>query len=172
MDIWLTLVSVVPSVIIATVAVTVFFYNRKKDAQQKRLQLFQIIEQNFDVLQRLNEAALKSGQHARAAMQSVNRDENPPEQDAMIVFFHYLRLNRMFRLYEYRRHKFIDEFEFRRVFDSYKGTLLDAVPLLDELAPRGYPSDFIEFLKQNVAEEHRAPKLENLSMKLEGVQNS
>ena len=80
----------------------------------------------------------------------------------MIVFFHYLRLNRMFRLYEYERLNFINEDEFRRIFDSYKGTLIDALPLLDKLAQRGYPKDFVVFLRENVNEEDRAPKLGGL----------
>ena len=169
MNQWLPILGIVPTTVIATVTVIVFLYNRQrdklaadKDERSKRMQLFQIIEQNFDVLQRLNEAALQSGTHARAAMQSVNPDENLPEHDALVVFFHYHRLNRVFRIFEYKRHGFIEEEEFWRVFVAYRGTLLEALKIIDRLKKRGYPEDFIDFLKKNVKEEHRAPKIDDL----------
>jgi len=75
-----------PITIIATISVVVFFKNRLKDR-------ISALEQNFDVLQRLNEIALQSDDNVIAAVKSVCPDDNINIQEARVIFFQYLRIN-------------------------------------------------------------------------------
>lgn len=150
--------------------------DKEREARQHQYDLLGILEQNFDVLQRLNELALHSNENLVAAAKSVNFNDNTNPDDLRIIFFSYLRINRMFRLYEYNRLKFLDNYEFHRVFDAYIPAISQIVPMIDDLKLRGYPDDFADFLNERVknGSDREAPEyefsLEKARNKAAGVQ--
>jgi len=121
-----------------------------------------VLEQNYDVLQRLNEAALLNDENLRAAVLSVRPDDRINLDDARIIFFQYLRINRLYRAYEFFRLKVIDDDELDRIWDSYVSTLVNSEAVIQGLSARGYPKDFVAELLKRVRAAQAPPKFEDL----------
>lgn len=144
-DLWIkVLVPAIPSAVIAAVSVVAFRKNALKDR-------IAAMEQNFDVLQRLNETALQNDKNLMSAIRSATPDDEVKPEEARRIFFHYLRINRLMRAYEYGRIGVLKQEDVDRIFQSYAATLCTALPLLDGLAERRYPSDFIDDLRKEIA---------------------
>lgn len=131
--------SAVSAAAAAGVAIWVVVYGGK----QRR---FQILEDSFDVLQRINEAALASEANALAAIRSANPADQATPEEARIIYFHYMRINRIFRAYEYWRGGFLSEKERERVIAPQLRTLVSIQESLPAIVERGYPDDFLDFL--------------------------
>lgn len=109
------------------------------------------MEQNFDVLQKINETALSSKENLEAAIRSVNPNDEIDEKEARKIFFHFMRINRLMRMYEYSKVGFISQGEADRIVDAHIGTLKEAMPMLNKFNQRGYPPDFIEYLNAKIS---------------------
>lgn len=147
-------IAAISTSITTLVAIWIFFYSRKQ-------MQFDILEQSFDVLQRINEKALESNSNVIAAMKSGNPEESTDAADALIVYFHYMRINRMFRAYEYWKGNFITTEQRDRIIVPHLGTLKPILEQLPIIMQRGYPKDFIEFLVTEV-KKAKVPDLINL----------
>lgn len=119
---------------------------------------FNIMEQSFDALQRINEKALESDLNLLAAIQSANPMDKTPVDEARIIYFHYMRINRIFKAYEYRRGRFISQRQANRIMQPHFGALKGAMPKFDAIMARGYPEDFTVWLKKKI-EKSEAPSL-------------
>lgn len=170
---WLPSLAIIPPTIIATLAAAAFYHNRVKDREEKarkqsedkknrEIELLSVMEQNFNVLQRINETALSSKENLEAAIRSVNPNDEIEEKEARKIFFHFMRINRLMRVYEYTKVGFISKGESDRIVDAHIGTLKEAMPMLDKLNQRGYPSDFIEYLNMKVSKCDRASSLSRI----------
>lgn len=107
-----------------------------------------MIENNLDVLQRLNEIALSSPENLEAAFTSVNRTNDSTvkynEKAARKVFFHYLRINRMYRAWLLKDNELMKQEEYDLIVNNYAGTLKRAQTQMKLLSKRGYDDRFIE----------------------------
>jgi len=65
-----------------------------------------------------------------------------------------MRINRIFRAYEYRRGYFLSRSERDRIVDSYIGSLVDNPMITEEFLERGYPADFRKFLLERMKKHH------------------
>lgn len=139
----LNLITTLSTSIAALFGVGIFFYSRRQ-------RQFDILEQSFDVLQRLNEKALERDELTEAAILSGNPDDKTSREEARIIYFHYMRINRMFRAYEYYRGWFITKNQRDRIIAPHLGTLVPILPKLPAILERGYPEDFREFLVRKV----------------------
>ncbi|MEL7026005.1 MAG: hypothetical protein AAGO57_02080 [Pseudomonadota bacterium] len=133
------IITSVASAVTAFFVIGIFFYNRRQ-------QQFDILEQSFDVLQRVNEKALESSDNVLAAVRSANPDDTTGEEEARIIYFHYMRINRIFRAYEYCSGGFITEEQRDRISEPQIRTLVSVVDKLPAILERGYPDDFHDFL--------------------------
>ena len=131
------------SLVTAAVAFYIFLYSKKQ-------QRFLILEQSFDVLQRINEKALESDLNACAAVQSANPQDKMSAPDARILYFHYMRINRIFRVFEYYQGGFILWPEAERIITPQVKTLVSVKNKLPFILERGYPPEFATFLMQRV----------------------
>lgn len=150
----LSIVEYIPiglSCLAIAISVWGYFYHHKRAR-------FDIMEQSFDALQRINEKALDSDLNLLAAIQSGNPLDRTGEDEARLIYFYYMRINRVFRAYEYRRGKFINQRQADRIMQPAIGTLKGALPKIDAILSRGYPEDFIVWLKKRI-ENADAPKL-------------
>ena len=125
------------------IATLVFLYTRRKDK-------ISILESSFEYLQRINEKALESDANLIAAFKTVSSKEEISVDNARLVYFHFMRINRIFRVYEYMRKGFLGRKEALRVIDSYLPLIKEAEPLLPQLTKRGYPPDFEDFVIDRV----------------------
>jgi len=116
-----------------------------------RQRQFDFLEQSFDLLQRINEKALENDKNAIAAIKSGNPNDNTKAEEARIIYFHYMRINRMFRAYEYRRGWFITTKQRDRIINPHLGTLKPVLEKLPAILDRGYPPDFRDFLIKRVS---------------------
>lgn len=123
---------------------------------QFRQKKFEILEQSFDVMQRVNELVVSSDENVRAGLPVVNGDEID-QLSARRMYFTYMRINRIFRAYEYSRGFFLTRRERDRIVDSYIGSLVDNPMITEEFLERGYPRDFREFLLERI-KKHQAFK--------------
>lgn len=112
---------------------------------QHRQKRFEILEQSFDVMQRVNELVVSSDENVVAGLPSIQGDEID-KFAARRMYFTYMRINRIFRAYEYRRGFFLSRKERDRIVDSYIGSLAGNPLLNEEFLERGYPPDFRKFL--------------------------
>lgn len=142
-----------PTTTIAIVSIIVYFKNERKDRMAA-------LEQNFEVLQQFNELALQSDDNLIAAMKSVVPDDELTAERARIVFFHYLRMNRMLRAYEFGRVGALRNSDVERIIDSYAPALKEAAADFHVLRQRGYPEDFIDFVSKRIEKFERAPRLD------------
>ena len=133
------IITSVSTAVTAFFVIGIFFYSRRQ-------QQFDILEQSFDVLQRVNEKALESPENIMAAILSANPSEETTEEEARVIYFHYMRINRVFRAYEYWRGGFITEEQRDRISEPQIRTLVSAVEKLPAILERGYPDDFHDFL--------------------------
>ena len=105
------------------------------------------MEEMGDSLQRINEKALESKANLFAAIKSDNTKlPTTKEEDARILYFHYMRLNRIFRAYEYKRGKFITNNQLNKIIQPHRAILSDALKSLGPIAYRKYDKKFIKFL--------------------------
>ena len=149
-----------PTIVIATISVIVYFKNKRKDQ-------ITALERNFDVLQRLNETALESKQNLEAAVKSVHADDTVEAPQARIIFFHYLRINRLHRAWEYQQIGVLKKSDMDRIFENYAGTLKSAQFVIGELCERGYPKDFVRDLKDAVEKAKKPPKYSDFIQRME-----
>lgn len=105
-----------------------------------------LLEQSFNALQRINEAALRSDENVLAALRSVRASDETSADQGRIFYFNYMRINRMFRAYEYRRYWLISRRMRDRIIKSHLSSVLEAKTYLPELLERGYPKDFVIYL--------------------------
>lgn len=138
-----------------------------------RQQRMQVIEGNIDVLQRLNETALSNSQNLEAAFTSVISHEDAArkeglyqgettfekeiiwdEEEAREIFFHFLRINRMYRAWLYHDGGIMSSIQYLQIVGNYAGTLKRAAKEyhLDRLAERGYDPRFITELERRIRE--------------------
>lgn len=108
------------------------------------------IEQSFDVLQRVNEKALSSDENLMAAVRSLAPDDALAIDKAREIYFHFMRLNRVYRVWEYRRRRLIRKSEAQAFYAATLPTLYHAQFLLDRICERGYPTDFQKFLQREL----------------------
>ncbi len=137
-------VSALATVVAAGFVIGIFLYNKKQ-------QQFDFLEQSFDVLQRINEKALESPEHSLAAVLSGNPNDKTTKEDAFIVYFHYMRINRIFRAFEYCNGGFITKEQRDRICSPAIPTLVPILDKLPAILERGYPAgdstnSFAEFL--------------------------
>ena len=104
------------------------------------------MEQSFDVLQRINEKALENDQNVLAAVLSANPGDKMTADEARIIYFHYMRINRIFRAYEYHLGGFISSRQRDRIARPQIRTLVSVKDQLPEIIQRGYPEDYLEYL--------------------------
>lgn len=148
METYIAIVETVIAAILLVITIQVYRFNRKN----QRLSAF---EQNFDVLQRLNQLALSSEKNVIAAVKSVRTEDDIGADEARIVFFHFLRINRMLRAWKYRNEGVISNIEYQEIIENYAGTLKEAKEeqsgkLIDALKQRGYPRQFMIDLSQAI----------------------
>lgn len=148
-EIW-EIAGVFAGLFVAGWAIIQFFYERRR-------RRFEILEQSFDVLQRLNEKALETDSNLRAAILSGHPEDQTPIDEARIIYFHYMRINRMFRAYEYLRGGYITRFEADRIMAPHLGTLKPIAQKLPAILARGYPEDFAKYLIKRVEEAKNLP---------------
>lgn len=132
----LDIITSISTAVAAFFVIGIFFYSRRQ-------QQFDILEQSFDVLQRLNEKALESPENVLAAIQSANPDDKTGVKEGKRIYFHYMRVNRVFRAYEYCRGKYITEEQRDRIANPQIRTLVSVADKLPAILERGYPNDFI-----------------------------
>ena len=132
----------------------VFAYLRLR--QQRILAL----EGNLAVQQHLNELALASSENLKAAFMSVRDDGEYDEEGAREVFFHYLRLNRIYRAWILWQNWVLRREDYHQIVECYAGTLKKAAPLFDHLRHRGYPPKFIAELKRIVDRAETPPLID------------
>ena len=106
----------------------------------------QAIEASFDYLQRINEKALENDENLIAAFHSVLPGDKITLDEARVLYFHWMRLNRICRVYEYMRQGLISKKEALRVIDRYLPLLKSAESQMEQMLRRGYPIDFAEFM--------------------------
>ena len=145
-DFALQVITAVSTTVAAVFVVGVFFYNRRQHR-------FDFIERSFDVLQRVNEKALESPENALAAIRSATPNDETDEDEAMLIYFHYMRINRIFRAYEYWNGGFITEEQRDRISSSQIKMLVPIKDKLERMLERGYPPDFHEWLLPLVKKE-------------------
>lgn len=126
----------------------------------KKMDSISFYEQSFDALQEINAVALSSEENLRAAIASVGGgEEYYDDSKARIFYFHYMRINRLYRAYEYRKaHKwnFFARRSADRIISSHITSIKRAEPFLTTLMERGYPEDFRVFLKERLAKSNLA----------------
>ena len=144
----LDIITTIASVITAAVAIWIYLYGR----HQKR---FEIMEQSFDVLQRLNEKALESDENVLAAIRSAQPGDKIGADEARIIYFHYMRINRVYRAYEYHLGGFITKKQRDRIALPQIRTFVSIAEKIPAMIQRGYPSDFLDYL---------APEIERMSV--------
>lgn len=132
-------ISIVSAILSVGSALYIFLYQRRQNS-------FNILEQSFDVLQRINEKALESSENSLAAVRSCNPDDKTTAEQARIIYFHYMRINRIFRAYEYVRGGYLSQELGDRIIEPHLGTLVSVLPILPSIMERGYPPDFREYL--------------------------
>lgn len=118
------------------------------------------LEHNLDIQQRLNELALANDKNLKAAFCSVRDDGEYDEDGAREVFFHYLRLNRIYRAWVLWQNWVLRSEDFLQIIDSYAGTLKKAAPMFDSLRHRGYPPAFIAELTRAVDKAEAPPLID------------
>ena len=154
-NLFFNIVTSVSTAVTAFFVVGIFFYNRRQ-------QQFDILEQSFDILQRVNEKALESPENVLAAIRSASPNDKTEVEEAMRIYFHYMRINRVFRAYEYCRGGFITEEQRNRISEPQIRTLISVADKLPAMLERGYPDDFHDFLIPRVRNA-KPVKLINLS---------
>jgi hypothetical protein len=125
-------------------AIFIFFH-------QRRERRFDFLEQSFDALQRINEKALESDENVLAAIRSANPADETSAEEGRHIYFHYMRINRIFRAYEFMRGGFLGPSDAERIIGPQLGTLVSIVPQLPPILERGYPADFRDYLLQRVS---------------------
>lgn len=149
-DMW-AILAAVGSFVAAVAAVAAAIFSFWLHSFERRRRRFDILEQSFDVLQRVNEKALESDDNLCAAILSGNPGDKTSVEEARIVYFHYMRINRMFRAYEYMKGGYLSEADADRIIKPHLGTLKPVMPKLRAILARGYPPDFIEYLLGRVS---------------------
>ncbi len=135
----------------------------KTNELANKQQRISMIENNLDVLQRLNETALSSEENLEAAFTSVNKSDEATgaynARAARQVFFHYLRINRMYRAWLLKKNDLMTIEEYNLIVKNYAGTLKRALPQMTLLSKRGYDNEFIEEIIKIVDESEVAPQI-------------
>lgn len=121
----------------------IFLYNRKQ-------RQFEILEQSFDVMQRINEVALSSKENLNAAIKSGNPLDKTDEKAARELYFHYMRINRLVRAYEYHQGGFLSVEHRDLIVKNHISALLPIRENLDTILARGYSDGFKEFLRDEL----------------------
>jgi len=137
---------------IATAAtVGVAFWAWRKDT-------FTFLDQSFQDLQSINEKILESAENVDAAIYSVCPEDKIKTEDARQIYIQYMRINRLFRAWQYAQRKFISKRESMLIIANHARVLKKHEKILDNMLVRGgYPPKFRKFLKDVVA---RATPLE------------
>ncbi|MEL7106097.1 MAG: hypothetical protein AAGM21_09255 [Pseudomonadota bacterium] len=130
---------------------------------QFRQQRILALEQNLDILQRLNEIALESPENLKAAVTSVAPDAAYDEEESRKIFFHYLRINRLYRAWILRRNFVLRDRDYRDIMDNYAGTLRGILPYWDSLQKRGYSEKFFKDLRKEVEKANVVGKFAKIS---------
>ncbi|MBL4784616.1 MAG: hypothetical protein JKY49_04225 [Cohaesibacteraceae bacterium] len=158
-EMYFRLITTIASVVTASMVVWIFYRSRRQHQ-------FDFLEKSFDVLQRLNEKALSSSANLEAVVKSGNITDKTKAGEARILYFHYMRINRTYRAYEYWRGGYISKEVRDRISDPYWGSyryLLEK-PLgksdkskLERMLERGYPKDFAEWFIPHVESSKELP---------------
>ena len=151
------LVTTISTTATALFAFGIFFYNRRQ-------RQFEILEQSFDLMQRINETALSSDENLIAAVRSGNLSDETDIEAARHAYFQYMRINRILRAYEYNRGGFLSDEQRDRIIDSHIATLKPAEKNLRSMLEQGYPDDFKDFLVQKVS---KAPSIPSIAAQSE-----
>lgn len=150
------LITTVATTATALFAFGIFFYNRRQ-------RQFEILEQSFDLMQRINETALSSDENLIAAVRSGNLADETDIEAARHAYFQYMRINRILRAYEYNRGGFLSDEQRDRIIDSHIATLKPAEKNLRSMLERGYPEDFKDFIVTKVAKARPIPAIAHKS---------
>ena len=162
-DVFMTSVAALMSVISAMIVLVIYF-------RSKRQFRVEFLENSFDLLLRLNEKALESDKNLAAVLKSINRADETGIEEARILYFHYMRINRTYRAYEFNREKFISDGMRDRISAPYFGSykyLLDTKDgdeknsKLSRILALGYPSDFREWFITEVKNSEELPLISN-----------
>jgi hypothetical protein len=134
-----------PATIVAVVAVSAFFY-------EKRRQRIVTLERNFEILQEFNVVSLSSEENLIACLRSVRPDDTTTAPEARKILMQFMRINRLLRAWQfgYRRPRIITENDADEIVDSYVVTLLESEDIIDILLERGYPPRFQSYLKERL----------------------
>lgn len=146
----LNIITSLSTAVAAFFVIGIFLYNRKQ-------RQFEILEQSFDLMQRLNEVALSSDDNLIAAIKSGNPLDNTGVEAGREIYFHYMRINRLVRAYEYHRGGFLSLEQRDRIIDNHISTLRPILANLDAILARGYPDDFKRFLREELKNAEAIP---------------
>lgn len=125
--------------------------------QRHRQERIFALERNLDIQQRLNEIALSSEENLKAAFTSVRDDGVYDQEKAREVFFHFMRLNRMYRAWVLWKNRVLKKEDYELIVGNYARTLVKAEPLLNDLRYRGYDENFVRDLKVFMAGKDAPP---------------
>lgn len=118
---------------------------------QRRRRQIEILEKNFEYLQRINEMALSGSDNVVAAMRSIRRDEVFTIEEAKIYYFNYMRLNRLFRMWIYMQKRIVSKKDALELIRAGLPSVKEAEGDLHNLLIRAYPIEFIEFLNDELS---------------------
>ena len=145
-------ISTLSAVVTALVAIWIFYYSKKQ-------RQYEFLQQSIDVLQRINEKALESDENVLAAIKSANPEDCTSIDEARRIYFHYMRINRIYRTYEFLQAGYITKKLAEKVFQPYIPTLKSIEDKLPNIMHRGYPHDFKDWLVKKVKESNISPPI-------------
>lgn len=128
------------AIIVAVATVGVAFWAWRKDT-------FTFLDQSFKDLQSINEKILESSENIDAAIYSICPEDKITTDEARQIYIQYLRINRLFRAWQYQQRKFITKRESMVIIDNHASVLKKHEDILEKMMVRGgYPPKFRKFL--------------------------
>ena len=113
---------------------------------------FVFLDQSFHDLQEINGKILESDENIDAAIYSVCPEDKITTPEARQIYIQYMRINRLFRAWQYSRSRFMSERKAKQIIADHCRVLKNHEKNLDQMLMRGgYPKTFRKFLLDAVA---------------------
>lgn len=108
----------------------------------KRKDRLVFFESSFVDLQNINEYALKSDENLLATVQSIWPEIDPDPKKVREVYVNFIRINRLFRAWNYWKQGVLTKQEAFEIIDSHAGVLKASKTQLNSMLSMGYPENF------------------------------
>ena len=150
------LISAVSDMLVPALGIVIAFlafrWNRRKDR-------LAFIEQSFNDLQAINQLVLEDKENLLAALDSIWPEEQIDDFEARKIYLHYVRINRLYRTWNYAQQGVISKKQAQIIVQSYASVLKHHEKYLDVMLILGYPEGFKKFLINIVSSAKPMPPL-------------